>query len=119
MDHVCEGLQFCIPDPTVPRAVHVAFAGDTSRMAVSWLTYRTPPPISLRHMASRLSPFAYSTPPPFCSLSQVPTNTSVVQWSLSPNGTVVGTASGMQTTYLISYTPPGPAPHTRASHSDP
>jgi hypothetical protein len=36
---VCQGLQFCVADKTVPRGVHVAFAGDPSRMAVSWLTY--------------------------------------------------------------------------------
>jgi hypothetical protein len=69
--HVCDGLQFCVPNPTAPRGVHVAFGGAASRMAVSWLTYS-------------------------------PTNTSAVQWSLSPNGTVLGTAHGVQTTYLIS-----------------
>ena len=41
VDHVCQGLQFCVADKTVPRGVHVAFAGDPSRMAVSWLTYGT------------------------------------------------------------------------------
>jgi hypothetical protein len=40
-DHVCQGLQFCAVNKTVPRGVHLAFAGDASRMTVSWLTYGT------------------------------------------------------------------------------
>ncbi len=39
VDHICEGFQFCVRDPTAPRFVHLAFAGSPSRLAVSWLTY--------------------------------------------------------------------------------
>ncbi len=87
-DHVCQGLQFCVADKTVPRGVHVAFAGDPSRMAVSWLTYGTGFLLSLL-----LGKPADTTLP-------VPTNTSMVQWSLTPGGPIIGTAHGLQTSYL-------------------
>lgn len=59
-DRVCDGLDFCIVNPTAPRFLHLAFVALPSQMSISWLTYQ-PTSTSTVKLYDRLNGTAIAT----------------------------------------------------------